>query len=160
MANNPVVPLMQRLWARIDVRGPDECWPWTGALNGGGYPVIREGPGGSPLLYCHRLVLEEAIGRRLEPGEESCHSCDHPPCCNPGHLFAGDRQANVADCVAKGRTNRGERNSAAKLTEAEAIAVLADTRPASVVAAEFGIATSHVYAIRARRTWRHLKATA
>jgi hypothetical protein len=52
---------------------------------------------------------------------EACalHRCDNPLCCNPAHLFGGDRAANNADMARKGRANppRGERVINAKLTE-------------------------------------------
>ena len=32
-----------------------------------------------------------------------CHTCDNKKCVNPNHLFLGDAQINVDDCIAKGR---------------------------------------------------------
>lgn len=35
--------LPQRLWARVEVGEPDQCWPWTGATIKNGYGVIGKG---------------------------------------------------------------------------------------------------------------------
>lgn len=45
------------------------------------------------------------------------HTCDNPGCVNPAHLYPGTRANNNADMVARGRSNAGERNPQAKLTE-------------------------------------------
>lgn len=91
-----------RFWRKVDVRGPDDCWPWLAAVNGGGYGCfdIR---GGS---YRAARVSMAIDGR--DPLELcACHTCDNPPCCNPSHLFTGTVAHNNADMVAKGRQSKG-----------------------------------------------------
>lgn len=92
-------------WARVEVRTPDECWPWLGAPNTKGYGVVRRK---GRLLLAHRYAFELAIG----PIPERLlvlHECDNPPCCNPFDLFAGTAQQNSDDMKAKGRSARRDR---------------------------------------------------
>ena len=44
-------------------------------------------------------------------GQWILHKCDTPACCNPDHLFLGDRRINMDDAVSKGRCKHiGENN--------------------------------------------------
>lgn len=104
------------LRSRIDIRGLGECWPWTGSGNGNGYGNLRLR---GRKVFVHRMALEIAEGRPLEPGEMACHTCDNRPCCNPAHLFRGDHAANTADMMEKGRSASGERHGGAKLSDAQ-----------------------------------------
>ena len=36
--------LRERFWAKVDRRGPDECWIWTGSLSAGRYGGFSSGP--------------------------------------------------------------------------------------------------------------------
>lgn len=97
------IPIAQRFWPKVDKRGPDDCWLWTGSEHGKGY-------GG--FSYRGRSVPAQRISWLLEHGEPPdnlfvCHTCDVPKCVNPAHLFLGDHQANMADMVAKGRSTYG-----------------------------------------------------
>ncbi len=58
---------------------------------------------GRRLYSPHRVVLEHALGRKIPRSTDACHRCDNPPCCNPEHLFAGSRAANMRDAYRKGR---------------------------------------------------------
>lgn len=91
-------PLEERFWAKVDVRGPDECWPWLGA-NVQGYGQI--GVQQKTVLATH--VSLELDGRPRPPGAYALHSCDTPSCCNPGHLRWGTQAENVADMISRGR---------------------------------------------------------
>lgn len=102
----------QDVWTRVDIREPDECWPFLGARNAKGYGQMRVKMRQHPA---HRLAYATATG--TEPGDLCVlHRCDNPPCCNPAHLFLGTHGDNNRDTAAKGRTARGELHHKAKLT--------------------------------------------
>lgn len=91
--------LVHRFWAKVDKRGPDECWPWTGAKSSHGYGnFCVEGRTEKASRFSWFLVHGA-----IEPGICICHHCDNPICVNPAHLFAGTRLDNTRDCQAKGR---------------------------------------------------------
>ena len=92
-------PLMDRLWEKVDRRGPDECWPWTAGRQPGGYGTIDK-----------QNVSRILLGLEVGDPREARHTCDNPPCCNPAHLIAGTSQENADDMVERGRSMRGERH--------------------------------------------------
>lgn len=142
-------------WQNVDRRGPDECWPWLRARTRKGY--------GSTAFYgetcnAHRAAYLFTFGA-VEPNRDICHHCDNPPCCNPSHLFVGTRRDNMADKAAKGRSVRGERHRAARLTadQVREMRVRAASGEAYVSLAHFyGIARQNIRSICLRRLWRHV----
>jgi hypothetical protein len=82
--------LQVRFWKWVDVRGPNDCWLWTGTICG---PDFREGIGYGNLTVnkqkrlSHRVAFELTFGA-IPIGLEVLHKCDVKRCCNPGHLFA------------------------------------------------------------------------
>lgn len=135
------------------------CWPWQGSRNTYGYGRISEGKRGSCVaLMAHRLSWEIHRGA-IPDGMNVLHSCDNPPCVNPGHLFLGSQADNVADMVAKGRQQRGAKHAHSKLTDAEAVvmrtAYLAGTTTAEL-AARFGRTKTGVTYVLRGEGWRHL----
>lgn len=106
-------PILLRFLAKIDQRGPDECWPWTAATDRHGYGVYfvptPDGPKRGQTHKAHRLSLELKLGRALDRSEEARHKCDHPPCCNPRHLEPGSHADNMNDAIQRGRWNAGRR---------------------------------------------------
>lgn len=95
-----------RFWAKVDRRGPDECWLWTAARFSNGYGAFRHGP---LQRRSHRVSYEIAHGPVADDALV-CHSCDTPACVNPAHLWLGSHADNHADRNAKGRQARGDRN--------------------------------------------------
>lgn len=76
------------------------CWEWTGSRHPRGYGMVRIG---RRAFVASRVAWTIKNGP-IPEGLFVCHTCDNPPCCNPGHLFIGDYKANARDRQAKGRT--------------------------------------------------------
>lgn len=96
------VPLADRFWAKVDKRGPDECWEWQASRRAGGYGQIQTSSRDRRPAIASR-VSWELHNRPLEPGEVVMHLCDNPPCVNPAHLVLGDKAENNRDMARKGR---------------------------------------------------------
>jgi hypothetical protein len=136
--NKPIPALsekdVRRFWAKVDKRGPDECWPWTAG-------VTRDGYGRFGLTLRDRVNTDAEPRARystfqtnriayflehgIDPGDNgTLHRCDNPPCVNPSHLFDGTQSENSQDRVRKERQARGERDGNSKLTQDAVLAVL------------------------------------
>lgn len=150
--------LERRMDKKVMKLGPDDCWPWTGAVNQKGYGCINAGR--SLSFKAHRVAYALANGP-IGDTIHVCHSCDSPPCCNPGHHFLGTPADNMRDCVRKGRASpppvhAGETHHNARFDAETARRIAADTRPARIVAGDYGISDKTVYRLRWGQTWKGL----
>lgn len=142
-------------WSRVDIRGPDECWPWIAGLDSNGYGYFEERKNGKRKhIIAHRRAYELGVGP-IPPGEGYYgtvirHTCDTPACQNPAHLTPGTQKQNMRDMAVR------ERGSATKITASDAIAIRSDDRPYLDIAAQYGIKISSVCDIKKRRTWKHV----
>lgn len=165
-----------KFWASMDKSG--DCWEWTRGKISSGYGKVQFN--GKPWLT-HRLSWTVANGA-IPKGLWVLHTCDNPACCNPGHLFIGNRSDNMKDCASKGRIGvqatpacaargdkngsrlhperlaRGEKNNMAKLTaqQVRKIRELEGRLTKKEIASEFGVDVSHVYKIIKRQVWNHV----
>jgi hypothetical protein len=97
--------LASRLWHRIDVRGEDDCWLWTGARTSAGYGHLKR-PHERRTILAHRAAYEVAHGLIPEHLEID-HTCDAPLCCNPAHLEAVSHGVNLTRASGKRTTCPG-----------------------------------------------------
>jgi hypothetical protein len=149
-------PLTDRFWEKVVKT--DSCWLWTGSVGSHGRGQIELN---GVNLATHRVSWELHNGP-VPDGLFVLHSCpggENPRCCNPAHLRLGTHTDNMADMVARGRSGFGEKNSAARLTDAAVIKIrvrraAGDTE--KELAAAYCISKGTVGRITRRETWRHL----
>ena len=95
---------------------PCGCWIWTGNQR------KKQGYGG--FRYLGKMMLAHRVSYILYKGDfdielSVCHSCDHPSCVNPDHLFLGTHSDNMKDMALKGRgkSKKGSDHYNSKLNE-------------------------------------------
>jgi hypothetical protein len=144
----------ERFWAKVNRRGPDECWEWQGGRSSG-YPhgILGSGPRGAVVHeYAHRVSWEIHNGPVPE-GRNVLHHCDNPPCVNPRHLYVGTIADNNLDRDVRGRSG------SAKLT-AEQVRVLRKRRAngerVGVMARELGMNRAWLSQILLGKAWKHV----
>jgi hypothetical protein len=140
---------------------PDGCWEWMGKRfkNGYGQICISFVPRKSKYCLAHRVMWELHHGPLGQ--KKALHTCDHPWCVRPDHLFEGTTRDNCLDMHRKGRGNppRGERSGMSKLTTVKVLAM----RKAHVkgilhrvLALRFGVSQKQVSLIVNRKQWKHV----
>jgi hypothetical protein len=164
--------LEARFWSKVDVRGDDECWPWTACMGASGpswkrATILRYGRFGirrGLVLNAHRVACILTFGE-MPDSLLACHHCDNTPCCNPAHLFAGTARENAEDRDRKGRYVHGERrrgaaHPSALLTEDQVREIR--HRYGSVrtgypeIGRRYGISKEVIGSILRGRTWKHV----
>lgn len=150
-------------WPKVDIRGPDECWPWKRSTQRYGYGGVTRN---KEKKTASRVAWELTYGPIPADKPFICHHCDHPWCCNPAHLFPGTHLDNMADMRRKGRSpkndnHQGEDNGNAKLTEQKVRQIRERYVQGDVtqtqLAQEFGVSSPLVSMIINRRVWQHIE---
>lgn len=152
-------PLADRLWEKVEKRGPDECWPWRGVVSRWGHGRISIARSVSKFTGAHRVAYELAKGP-IPAGMFVCHHCDNPPCCNPAHLFVGTPADNSADMAAKRRCRSGEAHPMAVLAaqDVREIWAMLGQVPVSRIAERYGVNPATIGKIARRERWAHVTA--
>lgn len=156
MADRARDRLSHRFWSKVAIKGPDECWPWTGRRSERGYGEFDYG--NRPVI-ASRFAYVLSTG--VDPGDLFvCHSCDNPPCCNPRHLWPGTQQDNMRDAALKKRVHipgwKGEDHPSAKLSLENVLTIRSSAHTNADLATHYGVTPAAIYNIRERKTWRHV----
>ncbi len=96
-----------RVFERVEMGEPDECWPWSGPTNRGGYGVLswwdkdhgvnsRGHKGSARNTTAHRVAWTSVNGP-IPDDLTVDHICRNILCCNPAHLRLLTNEANGAD---------------------------------------------------------------
>jgi hypothetical protein len=157
--------LERRFWAKVRKGTTSVCWEWQASFTRHGYG--RFNLSGYDNERAHRVALALSLDRSLASAEWALHTCDNRACCNPSHLYVGDRSANMKDAVARGRWaspaignswTRGSRNGQARLTEESARQVRAGIQAGETnrsLARQFGVSATTISLIRSGKRWAH-----
>lgn len=92
-----------RFWAKVDRRGPDDCWLWTASTNPKGYGWFRLG---NKILLAHRVLWESVNG--TIPAKlwlDHRHTCPKN-CVNPGHLRLATNKQNHENLPGANRNSK------------------------------------------------------
>lgn len=98
MKHRPIPALSEkdvaRLFAKIAVRGAEECWEWRAVCVRNGYGTLHIGGRSGSHYLAHRVAF--ALGHGADPGDlQVDHRCSNRRCCNPQHLrLATNKQNN------------------------------------------------------------------
>lgn len=137
-------PLAERFWEKVSVKGPDDCWEWTGGKFADGYGAISVD--GKP----ERASRVSAILDGRDPQKLHVrHSCDNPPCVNPKHLLIGTAEQNMEDKVSRGRQFRPT-----KLTNSQVKKIRMADEPLAHLANKFGVSVGLISLIRGKSGYR------
>lgn len=150
MPNTPI-----DVFQHIDMRGPNECWPWLGKGWGGQKRDRRPyfmAEGRRKLAY--RWVWELVHGDELTPDQMILHSCDSGGwpigCCSPNHLRVGSHDENTKDM-----TDRQRHGLPATVVRAIR-RLLEEGKTQQEIAKQYGLTRETVSAIKTLRAYKHL----
>lgn len=152
------MPVEQR-FLRFVVKKETGCWEWAGGKDSDGYGSFRGEVGGVLYRRAHRFSIAHYKGIHPKDGENVCHTCDNPSCCNPDHLFVGTVADNQKDKWRKnrGKVHYGNSHWSTSLSDDDVRAIRGSNEKQAVLAQKYSISQATVSDIRRRKSWRHVE---
>jgi hypothetical protein len=150
------IPIEERFLEYVGETTSEGCIIWKGCTNDAGYGIIRESTADGNNVLAHRYAFVQA-GGVLEDGQCALHHCDNPPCINPEHLYAGTRDDNAKDRVARNRGRKGETIPWAKLKNVDIPVIqklIKDGVPYTTIQKTYPVAISTFSQIKHGQRWK------
>lgn len=135
----------------VDMKGPDECWPFTGSFGGRRRDPRPYFSAGGRRTMAYRIVWELVNGRELTRDELILHSCDNGAfigCCNPAHLRVGTARENSEDMM-----NRERHGMSANMIK-QIMRLLSEGRKQQEIADLFGCSREAISSIATGRAYK------
>lgn len=142
--------LITEFWSKVIKT--ENCWLWTGCLNGGGYGKFKK-------QSAHRWIWQATYGPILNKRHFVLHVCDVRNCVNPAHLFLGTALENSRDMVKKNRQRKGSRCVHSKYNEDIVLEIrkLFDSGTTRwEIVHRLGVPYESVRSIISRESWTHV----
>ena len=150
----PYSRVMDQVVERLVVPDLGPCLEFTGHRFPTGYGAVSIK---SIPHYAHRIVAEELLGPAPASKPFVLHACDNPPCveiqttCGMARIQrTWSKQSAVVGHHKASNTGR------ASSPKSRCTSYRVDMRPATVIAAEYGIRPQAVSKIRLRQRWEWL----
>jgi len=152
------ISIEERFWEKVDRKGIDDCWLWTGSIRGYGYGGFAAN---GKDYRAHRYVYEITYGA-IPEGICVCHHCDNRLCVNPKHLFLGTQRENIRDAIDKGRwgwwlRTKGHKLKGHKLEKDQVVSIRNEREtlrtPIKQLAKKYGVAKATIQEILKREIW-------
>ena len=154
----------ESFWARVGIRGAEDCWPFLGTTNAQGYGNVawngRVFQAHRVAAWLCRLVVSPAAPKDRSQHGFVLHGCDNPICCNPGHFEISTLSKNQKDAYARElRTPMWGVNSPnAKLSAGEVRAIRSRYAEGGVtqnaLAQEFGVTQTVIGLVTRGKTYK------
>lgn len=104
------------LLSRINFRGPNGCWEWTGGKSRG-YGKFHAHTGRWTNNQSTHIILYEMRNGAVPVGKVLDHLCRNVACCNPAHLEAVTTRENTMRGVGPAPVNAAKTHCQKCLTE-------------------------------------------
>lgn len=143
----------KNFWSKVDIKGPDECWNWTGSRdkkwNYGQFRVY-------PSTYkAHRIAWSLEHGSP-PPDQLLRHGCNNTLCCNPRHMLLGDDKSNKLDSIISGTAKMPNGGYSLLPETVNQIRDLAKSKSHAAIAREMGLSQPFITRIINRQRYAYV----
>jgi len=146
-----ITPELKSRFFSKTASGSDSCLTWQAKKNQKGYGLFSVR---GIEFSAHRVAYRLAYGP-IPDGLCVLHRCDNPSCVNSAHLFLGTNSENIADRMAKNRSNRKPRRVLTTLAQVKEVRRrYGKGEKIPDIASAMGLPPRRVRAIAHKETWR------